>query len=165
MMMQESETQRNMERILLQFRQLHHALIDASSIIYMEKAGYLKTVSDILTLYSPEKVIQETGYRGLNIQPLAVGKRAMPPDEILLHCARQRMWPVITEDMGIIRQLERDELSYFNALMMLEFVLYRNLIGLEEYARHRQKLLLHAWYSSEIVKLGETVHQMLKGKC
>jgi hypothetical protein len=128
----------------------------------MTKAGYFDYVADSLELYSPKRIIEETGYQNLNIHILAFDEKALSPDESLFQCAVRSKWPVVTEDLGIIRQLARQQTRYFNALMMLEFVFFKALICPEEYAKHLQKLLAHAWYSSEIVEFGEIVHQMLE---
>lgn len=152
-----------MEQIVQQFNHLHRALIDASSIIYMMKAGFFDCLADNVNLYSPEQILGEAGYRDLKIQPIGGCAQLRSADESLLHCAALRKYPVITEDRGIIRQLAKDKIAYFNALMMLEFIFFRGLITPEKHSAHLQKLLQYAWYSPEIVRFGKAVHRRLEG--
>ena len=159
----ELDTTAGLQRTILQFDHLHRALIDASSIIYMMKAGYFDRVRESLELHSPERIIAETGYRDLRIRPIREDNRLQSADESLVQRAILLKWPVITEDGGIIRQLAKQSLPYFNALMMLEFLFFRHLISPEEYSSYLEKLLQHAWYGPEIVSFGEAVHQTLKG--
>ena len=159
--MRKPTVQPNTSAILRQFEQLEKLLIDASSIIYMVKANYFECVSDNLILYSPESMLRETGYHSLNVQPIPTGNTTRPPDDDLVLSAQRLHWPVITEDLNIIRRLSRGHLSHFNALMMLEFLFFRKFITVEGYSRHLKRLLSVAWYSAEVVRFGEQIHQKL----
>jgi hypothetical protein len=145
------------EKILSQLQQLTVALVDASSIIYMVKAGFFELAADNLELHSPEQIIQETGYRKLKIAPLA--GIDLPPDNSLLYSAEQLGWPVITDDKEIMKTLAARRLVYFNALMVLEYLSFRKLLTAAEYSDHRGRLLFHAWYGPEIVRIAGAVHK------
>ncbi|MGW8180524.1 MAG: hypothetical protein ACWGQW_17460 [bacterium] len=149
-------------RVLSQFRSLDQAIIDASSILYMKKAEYFDKVAVALQLYSPIDVIEETGHRNLEIRPLRSNARDLSPDKSLVQLAARLQWPVITEDLGIIKKLAKQRSQYFNSLMMLELLFSRGLVNQETYMRYLQKLLEQAWYSPEIVEFGRRVHRILE---
>lgn len=143
------------------FQSLHHALIDTSSIIYMNKAGYFDPLASCLELYAPAQVIKEVGLVDLNIRTIGEKEDSLPADQALVQAACRLNWPVVTEDRQIIRQLARFQLLYFNALMMLELIFFRGSVDETGYRKCLETLLRHAWYGSEIIRFGETVHQML----
>ena len=145
------------EKILSQLRQLQVALVDASSVIYMLKAGYFELAAENLEFHSPQQIIQETGYQTLRVEPLA--GIDLPPDNSLLYSAQQLGWPVITEDKGIMKELEARGLVYFNALMVLEYLSFRKLLTPEAYSDHLRRLLAHAWYGPEILEIADAVHK------
>ena len=160
--MTEFATRDRPEQVVSQFRELKKALIDASSMIYMTKAGYLNLVTDCLELHSPKKVIQETGYENLKIHELIVDDIFDSADQLLVFNAFRLGWPLITEDQGIIRQLETQKTPYFNALMILEFMYWKRVLSHRSYIGHHRKLLKHAWYSSEVLEFCDAVHQILE---
>jgi len=93
------------EEIRFQFHILNKVIVDASSVIYMSKAGFFDCVANSLELYSPKKILEETGYRHLSVHVLDVVGRDLSPDQILVQSALRLRWPIISEDLGIIRQL------------------------------------------------------------
>ena len=61
-------------KVLDGFHALKEAAIDASSIIYMHKAGFLDTLGRAIDLHSPPEIIAEAGYRDLHIKPIALDR-------------------------------------------------------------------------------------------
>jgi hypothetical protein len=151
------------DNVAMEFHALQNALIDASSIIYMKKAGYFTAVAKSVKLYSPRKVILEVGEKEPSISPLDPVDSGLQADESLVESAFRLNWPVITEDLGIIRQLKKRQIRYFNALMMLEYLWYKQRISPSEYDGYLDKLLACAWYGSEVIEFGESVHRALQG--
>ena len=117
-------------KTLLAFGRLRTLLIDASSIIYTVKARYFDALAESLDLHSPARILEEAGYQGLKIQSLAIDQPALSADESLVWCARHLNWPVLTEDLGVIRQLAKQQTPYFNALIMLEFLFFKGFLFL-----------------------------------
>ena len=146
------------ERVLSQFRRLQVALVDASSIIYMVKAGFFELAAANLEFHSTQQVIEETGYQNLRVGTLAA--IALPPDRSLLHYAERLKWPVITEDKGIIKDLQVKQLPFFNALLVLEYLSFRKLIVPEDYSRCSIQLLACARYGLEIIEFARAVHRV-----
>ncbi len=145
-------------RTLLEFERLRTLLIDASSIIYTVKAGCFEDLADCLDLYCPARILEEAGYQDLKIRPLIIGQPALSADESLVWWARRLNWPVLTEDLGVIRQLAKQRTPYFNALIMLEFLFFKSQIGPDQYADCLRRLLENAWYGPNIVRFGEVLH-------
>ncbi len=54
--------------VLRQFRGLRKALVDTSSIIYMQKAGFFREVAHAVELYAPPEIVAETGFADLPVR-------------------------------------------------------------------------------------------------
>ena len=146
------------EKVLAKFQRLSVALVDASSIIYMVKAGFFELAAENLELHSTQQVIEETGYQRIRVRTLEAID--LPPDRSLLHYAERLKWPVITEDKGIIKDLQARQLRFFNALLVLEYLSFRKLLGPEDYSRCSIQLLACAHYGCEIIKFARAVHRV-----
>ncbi|MHC4458773.1 MAG: hypothetical protein ACYS0I_17140 [Planctomycetota bacterium] len=148
-------------QVLSQFQTLSRALIDASSIIYMHKAGFLTELDDIVSLYSPREIVAETGFKDLHIRPVACTSNYLSNDQKLITIALKLRWPVISEDKNILMHMERANLPYFNALMMLHFLLLRRRIDLRSHAMYLERLKQCAWYSPHVWKFGKNVYNTI----
>jgi hypothetical protein len=153
---------KEMEDILARFKALDSAVIDASSMIYMHKAGFLEILSRTIRLCSLPEIMAETGYEGL-----AVTHVGRPPDDLnndrtddltndqrLVRCALEQGLPLISEDRQLLMQMKREEHPYYNALMMLHFLLFRARVSKAEHARYLEHLLKTAWYGSRVLEKG-----------
>ena len=134
-------------RVLSEFQTLSRALIDASSIIYMHKVGFLTELANTVNLYSPPEIIAETGFHDLNITPVACTLNSLSNDQKLITAALELRRPVISEDKNILLHMRRANLPYFNSLMMLNFLLFRNRIDPKNHAMYFERLKECAWYS------------------
>ena len=150
-----------MHQILSEFRALNRALIDASSIIYMHKAGFFTILADTVNLYSPPEIVAETGYNNLHIRPVTCTSNSLSNDQKLITAALELKWPVISEDRNILLHVEKAEHPYFNALMMLNFLLFRNRIDLRSYAIYVERLKQHAWYSPHVWEYGKNIYNTI----
>lgn len=144
-------------QVLSQFQTLSRALIDASSIIYMHKAGFLTVLADTVSLYSPREIVAETGFNDLNIRPVACTSKCLSNDQKLITAALKLRWPVISEDGNILLHMRRAELPYFNSLMMLNFLLYRKRIDLKSHAMYFERLKQYARYSPYVWEYGKNI--------
>jgi len=147
--------------VLSEFRRLSRAFIDASSIIYMHKAGFFRELARAVNLYSPPEIVAETGLSGLNIRPIAWTSNSLSNDQKLITIALKLRWPVISEDKNILMHMERANLPYFNALMMLHFLLLRRRIDLRSHAMYLERLKQFAWYSPHVWKFGKNVYNTI----
>jgi hypothetical protein len=94
---------------LIDLSELHTAIIDSSSIIYMQKAGYLPIVSDLIHLLTITSVYSETGFTsGIQLIESAF-QDGMATDEQIITLAIKSGYPVISEDKRILLQLKKKE--------------------------------------------------------
>jgi hypothetical protein len=144
--------------VLLQFQTLRKALIDASSIIYMQKAGFFTELANTVNLYSPAEIVAETGFNDLDLRPVACASKSLSNDQKLITAALQLRWPVISEDRNILMHMRRVKLPYFNSLMMLNFLLFKNRIDLKSHALYLERLKQYAWYSPSVWEFGKNIY-------
>lgn len=143
------------QNVLSRFDLLESALIDASSIIYMEKAGFLKDLSDGIKLFAPPQVLAETGLAILGIRQVEATLPSGSTDEQLIACARHLGKAVISEDKKILMALKEGGLPFYNALMMLNYLLYKRRISLKDHSKYFKRLEKIAWYSPRILGFGK----------
>ncbi len=154
-------TDHTRHEVLSQFRRLSRALIDASSIIYMHKAGFFRELSRAVNLYSPPEIVAETGLSGLNIRPIAWTSNSLSNDQKLIAIALKLKRPVISEDKSILLQMHRARLPYFNTLMMLDFLVFRRRIDLNSHAVYFERLKGFAWYSTDVWEFGKNIYNAI----
>ena len=78
----EPATQETFQR----FDHLDKALIDASSIIYMDRADFLGKLSSSIRLFSIQEILTETGPVSKRIKPLVHKKTSSSNDQKLVSC-------------------------------------------------------------------------------
>jgi len=155
------------ESILRRFSRLEHALIDASSLIYIDKAGFLRELAASIALHAPQQIVAETGFTAPPVErieasaPLDDGEKN---DDILVRCALERGWPIISEDRQILHRMKREGMEYFNALMMLHCLLYRRCITPSRHRIHLERLHGFARYSAEVWAYGDSVHLAIRAQ-
>ena len=145
-----------------QFNRLDKALIDASSIIYTEKADFLQLLANSVQLFSISEILAETGPVPGRIKALAYKGASSSNDEKLVLCALHYDLPVISEDKKILAAIKRARRPFFNALMMLNFLLYRQIIQDAQYIRYHRSLKKFARYSEDIWQYGAQIHTAIK---
>jgi len=72
--------------IFFQFDQLNKVLIDASSIIYMDRAKFLVLLASSIRLFSIQEILTETGPVSKRIKPLVHKKTSSSNDQKLVSC-------------------------------------------------------------------------------
>jgi hypothetical protein len=148
--------------IFFQFDQLDKALIDASSIIYMDRADILEKLASSIRLFSIQEILSETGPAPKRIKPLIYNKTASSNDQKLISCALDLDLPIISEDKKILMAMKRAARPFYNSLMMLNFLLYRRRIENQQYIHYHLALKKFARYSDNIWQYGATVHAAIK---
>jgi hypothetical protein len=63
----------------------------------------------------------------------------------------------VLEDRQILADARRKGISYFNTLMMLNFLLFVEAIDDRAYGRYLEKLKRIAWYGPEIWEFGKNI--------
>lgn len=148
---------------LIHFDTLREAFIDASSLIYMRKVGFLQQLQESLSLYSVPEVLQEAGVPKEGFYLALCREENLSNDRKLLHCALERGLPLISEDKALLMKAKRAGLLYYNSLMMLNFLFFKQTIDSKEYKRYCLSLRRYARYSEDIWSYGEKVYQRIKG--
>jgi hypothetical protein len=144
--------------VIDQFDDLTRAIIDASSVIYMDKAGYLELLYRAVDLHALPEILDEAGIEGTEITEVKSRYGALSNDRKLIACALDLDMPVISEDKKILNTLKDHGLPYFNALMMLNFLLYKDWIAAEGYPNFLDALSRIAWYSNGVWAFGERLN-------
>ena len=150
------------EKVFLEFQELKEAIVDASSIIYMKKAGFFDELADCLELYSLKEIIKETGFDDIKIHLIQDGSQSLLNDEKLIGCALRQKVPVISEDKKILMQIEKEGIPCFNALMMLHFLLFKKKIDVETHSIYLNRLKRIARYSDYVIEFGEEVYKEIR---
>ena len=146
-----------------EFKFLKSAIIDTSSIIYMKNIRIFDLIANQIKLMVPEQVVSELGYDLENIEITKVNK-IFPgkTDNIIFETAKWYNYTIISEDKMILQQAEKANLPYFNTLMMLNFLYFKNRISESEYLCYAQKLKSVARYSHMVWEYGNTVFDVIR---
>ncbi len=150
------------QEVLIQFKELKKALIDASSIIYAHKVGAFELLQANLELVTTPDVVAEAGKDADGITLIDCSATAGSVDERLVGCALRNNLPVISEDKKILSKLKQTHLPYFNMLMMLNFLVYIYAIDDDQYPHYRALLQKIAWYSPKIWYYGSSVRDIIE---
>jgi hypothetical protein len=151
------------KEVLDKFRQLEFAAIDTSSILYCHKAGFLIQLINSLQMSTIPEVIREVGFGIPGLEVVDFEGKSASTDQRLLEYSLEHGVPLFSEDKWILKQLERNGHSYFNALMALNFLLFRMWITADQYENYLRSLKRTAWYSEQVWLFGRELHgQILK---
>ena len=148
--------------IFNQFDRLDRALIDASSIIYMDRIDLLEILASAIRLFSIQEILSETGSVSKGIKPFDYHITAPSNDQKLIACALDSGLALISEDKKILMAMKRAARPFFNTLTVLNFLLYRRRIQNRQYLQYHRSLTQIARYSDDIWKYGAAVHAEIK---
>jgi len=153
-----------MKNILEQFARLDQAVIDASSVIYLEKAGCLSALAGTIVLKTVPGVFKETGILTEDIGTVDMGEAGndLTTDQKVGRCAENLGCPVISEDRAILHKARRQGMEYFNALVMLHFLLFRGVLDEDWHRIACERLLMVARYSPEVLRIGNEIYNLVK---
>ena len=160
-----TETVPATEEILQAFEGLKKALIDTSSIIYIQKAGYLDVLNQTIDLNTIPEVISETKACITGIKLIqAPNLPALSTDQKLIICAQENRLAMISEDKGILTAMRKAGFDYYNALMVLNFMLYKKRIDDNRYRQYYRNLRTFARYSADVWEFGDQIYAAVKSK-
>lgn len=148
--------------VLKQFDHFSQAIIDTSSLIYLQATDRLSLAGQWITLWTVPGVVQEFGNEASEcpihlIDVDNMGGSSAETDQVLCLAANKLRLPIISEDRQILRRARKLNLPYFNTLMVMNFLLYKNALNLLEYQTALDKLRAVARYSDEIYAFGGRV--------
>lgn len=165
------------DTVIEAFDRLEAAVIDTSSIILTEKAGFLSLLAGSVCLHTIPAVAAEYAARGavlpagislmdlphegsLNAGPLPVPTAGIgvPADSGVLAAARRKKLPLISEDRKLLLRADTAGLVYYNALVMIEFLLYRKALSPAACEDRRAALTAAARYSPRVLAWAEGLH-------
>ena len=154
---------RNSERetALSGFQGLKKALIDASSIIYIKKTGFFRELSEAIALSSLKEIIEETRFNHLDINLLEAGTETASNDEKFIFCALREKIPVISEDRKILTAVKKENIPYYNAIMMLHFLLFHKRLDADAHLFYLNRLRKTARYSDDVLKFAKNVYRAI----
>ena len=147
---------------LRQFDYLFQAIIDTSSLIYLQEIALLAKTSQYIRLFTIPGVIREFGAEAVEcpIRIIDITDRmdcADSTDDALCLAAESFQLTIISEDRQILMRARKANLPYFNTLMVLNFLLYKNALNLLEYQTALDRLKATARYSNKIYEFGRRV--------
>lgn len=145
--------------ILLAFCRLKQALIDTSSIIYTQKAGYFVVLGKTIQLYTIPEVISEIKIVVAGVRVIRPpGSPSLSTDRKLVACALENRMALISEDQRVLSALQRAQAPYYNALMMLNLLLYSRKIDDDGYRHYLRALKDIARYSDAVWEFGQQIY-------
>jgi hypothetical protein len=140
--------EREVEGVLNRLDRLKTAVIDSSSIIYLDKSGFLGHVAGAVKLITIPQVVAETGMANLParvVDPPSCGGET-ETDRLLFATAAGLKKAMLSEDRAILLKCRAEGIEYYNAYNMLVMLLMRRLIGDREFHLYEAKLLEVAHY-------------------
>jgi N-acetylglutamate synthase-like GNAT family acetyltransferase len=110
-------------------------------------------------LVSPKEILSETGLETIAVHAMACTSKTVSNDEKLIDCALVLNLPVISEDRKILLRLDRKKVPYFNALMMLNYLLYNGDISFESHSVFFKNLRSVSRYSDSVLAFSKEIYR------
>jgi hypothetical protein len=156
--------EREIEPVFERLTRLKAAIIDTSSIIYLQKAGFLQPVAGAIKLLTIPQVIEEIGHGGLPVEIISPPETTggEKTDRILFASAMILHKPMISEDRAILLKCRERGVEYYNAYNMLIMLRLRNLRAEADFDRYEENLLAVAHYGKFVIDYIECLKQYLR---
>ena len=156
--------EREIEKVLSSLGRLKTAVIDSSSIIYIQKAGFLPNLAAAVELLTIPQVIRETGLANLPVRVVEPPgeSREVETDRLLFATATGLDRALISEDRAILLKCRATGVEYYNAYNMLILLRLKDLIGEEQFSGFEDKLLSVAHYGRFVIDYIWYVKQYLE---
>lgn len=135
--------------------------IDASSIIYLLKVGILGYVAAEIDLYATPQVLDEVGWPHLPVKSFIIENDSMTNDETVVELGKKRNISVLSEDREVLLNAGNKGLNYYNSLMILNYLLLKKRISINEYPQYLERLKEISHYGSDILDYGSLLHQLI----
>ena len=150
-----------------QFDKLTKAVIDTSSILYLNKSGILDQLKSVLKLITIPEVIEECG-KSISSNEMEVvvfrGRALDSTDDRLLAGAARLQVPVISEDRKLILKTLENDLQCYNSAMMVNYLFYKDFLSKRQSEKIRRKLKKVARYGKDIWTYEDSVFEVILQK-
>jgi hypothetical protein len=164
-------------RVRSELAALDAAAIDASSMIYMLKAGFFGYAAAEVKMYTVGPVAREVGWpqlpvriadlrRGgevpwtreaVEVAEAFVGSGKHGNDELLLELASARGLALVSEDRRVHERAAEENIPHYNALLLLALVRMRDRIPPEDYEEYFELLRTVGRYSDGVLAFARAV--------
>lgn len=164
-------------RVRAELAELRTAAIDASSIIYMLKAGFFGFAAAEVEFHTVGPVAREVGWPELPVRiadlrrggeipwtreavELAeafVGGGKHANDELLLELAAARGLPVVSEDRRIHERAAAGGIRHYNALLVLALLRIRDRLPPQDYEEYFERLQAEGRYGDGVPAFARAV--------
>lgn len=154
----------NPEQVIHRFEKVHAALIDASSVIYARKAGFFELLRQAVQLYGTPEILLELGEDATALEPIVGPSPVGSNDQRLVQAAADLGLPLISEDKHVLRAARNAAVPFFNALVMLNYLLWARRVDRGQFDDHLVRLKQFAWYAPEIWKYSQRMTDTISTK-
>lgn len=137
------------DKIPEQLNNLHRAIIDSSSIIYLHKIGQFGNLCRIINLVTIPEVIKECGetLQECGLEVVVFDSRVTDGvDERILAGASRLHLPVISDDGQMLFKAKQRGHLHYNTLMMVCYLYYKGVLDNNSVEETLKRLYDIAWY-------------------
>lgn len=150
---------------IAELRRLSSVVADSSSLIILQRAGYLSHVSEAVTLHCPPGVIRElsAGKTAISsgINPIDGDEdlyEGYAVDAQVVVAARQMRLPALSDDLTLLGRAAEHGVPGYTARSMLELLLLRGAISMDNYRRFKRTLSSLVRYAVPLYIAAEELH-------
>jgi hypothetical protein len=146
---------------------LTSAVVDTSSLIFANKAGFLLPMTQAISLTAPPGVLQELqeeispelGLANIDTMPESTALyEGYTVDAQVVVTALRRGQPVVSDDYKLLQRAADQGIDGFTVRTMLELTLLRGKIDLEGYVRCKRSLSGLIRYALPLFLAAEELH-------
>ena len=149
-------------QILDEFQALDRAIIDSCSAIYLNKINAYSHLSSNIIIHTIPWVLTETGFSPEHFSVFKDNIGGHTVDDILLAEAVKRKLPLISDDKKLLLKARTNSLTFYNSLMMILFLYYKNHIADDLFHQFQNRLFKVAHYSNRIKKYEYSLLEFIK---
>lgn len=152
------------EREVASFDRIERLIVDTSSLIQCERAGFLDVLTSEFAPLTVRAVVEEWGRPAGSIEVAddpSVSERDAAAigdtDAQLVALARGTGLPVLSEDRKLTLRLESSRLDYYNAYIILLALFYRGRVDSIQFESRRNQLIEGTRYPARMSNYAERV--------
>ncbi len=134
---------------------------DTSTLIYLQRLTLLPLAAASYTLVVIQQVQEEFGMMPPGCTMYA-GAPSGPADRAVCLAAGILQQPVLSEDKAVLLAAKREQLPYYNCLMILLALHVQQIISRSKYLEFRQQLLVFARYGSNVTSFEDKLFRALQ---
>ena len=123
--------------------------------------GILGYVSAEINLISTPQIIEEVGWPRLPVLSCSIDNADLTNDETVVELAEIRNIPVLSEDQEVLLNARSKGLNYYNALMILNYIVLKGRISPDDYPQYLERLKEISHYSSDVMEYGSRIYDLI----